>query len=168
VRTLVVGASGQVGTQMLARLGERALATSRKKREGWLSMDLAALETMAQAQELFDEHELDAIYCVGGMTWVDGCETQQELAFHTNARGPAVLAAYARSRGLPYVFFSTDYVFDGSKETPGPYAEDAPTNALSVYGKTKLQGEEMVLEAYPESLVLRTIVVYGPDSREMK
>jgi dTDP-4-dehydrorhamnose reductase len=167
LKTLIVGASGQVGSQMLRALGGRALATSRTAREGWLKLDVAELADAAQATELLDAHELDAIYCVGGMTWVDGCEKEPELAHRTNARGPGVLAAYARRRGLPYVFFSTDYVFDGAKKHPGPYAEDAPANPLSVYGRTKLEGEQRVLQAYPQTLVLRTTWVYGADARRM-
>jgi dTDP-4-dehydrorhamnose reductase len=166
-KSLIVGASGQVGTQMLAALGEKALATSRVAREGWLMLDVAELAEPAHAAALLDEHDLDAIYCVGGMTWVDGCEKDPDLAQRTNTGGPGVLATYARQRNLPYVFFSTDYVFDGSSETPGPYAEDAPPHPLSVYGKTKLAGEQRVLEAYPEALVLRTTWVYGADSRQM-
>jgi dTDP-4-dehydrorhamnose reductase len=165
-KSLVVGASGQVGTQMLTALGERAIATSRVAREGWLKLDVADLAEAAHAAELLDAHALDAIYCVGGMTWVDGCEADPELAHRTNARGPGVLAAYARQRGLPYVFFSTDYVFDGTKEHSGPYGEDAPVNPLSVYGRTKLEGEQRVLQAYPEALVLRTTWVYGADPRQ--
>jgi len=164
-KSLIVGASGQVGIQMLAALDERAVATSRVAREGWLKLDVAELAQAAQAEELLDAYELDAIYCIGGMTWVDGCEKEPELARRTNTRGPGVLAAYARQRGLPYVFFSTDYVFDGAKEHPGPYAEDAPVNPLSVYGRTKLEGEQRVLQAYPEALVLRTTWVYGADPR---
>jgi dTDP-4-dehydrorhamnose reductase len=166
-KSLIVGASGQVGTQMLAALGERALATSRVARAGWLVLDVAELAEPAQAARLFDEQELDAVYCVGGMTWVDGCEKDPDLAHRTNARGPGVLAQYAKQRGLPYVFFSTDYVFDGAGDTPGPYAEDAPPHPLSVYGKTKLAGEQSVLDAYPQALVLRTTWVYGADSRQM-
>jgi dTDP-4-dehydrorhamnose reductase len=166
-KALVVGASGQVGTQMLRALGERALATSRMPRAGWLQMDLAGLTDVAQAASLLDAAPVDTVFCVGGMTHVDGCEAEPELAWQTNARGPGVLAEYARGRGLPFVFFSTEYVFDGAATSPGPYAEYAQTNPLSVYGKSKLEGEQRVLAAYAEALVLRTTVVYGPDPREM-
>ena len=167
-RALIVGASGQVGTQMLEALGESALATSRVEREGWLRLDLAELsEGVSVVDAVLDGEALDAVYCTGGMTHVDGCEAEPELAWRTNARGPGVLAAYARRRGLPFVFFSTEYVFDGFADDPGPYAEDSRTNPLSVYGRTKLEGEQRVLDAHPEALVLRTTVVYGPDPRQM-
>jgi dTDP-4-dehydrorhamnose reductase len=166
-KTVVVGASGQVGTQMLEALGPGALATSRLEHEGWLRMDLAGLTEISQAAALLDAEALDAIYCVGGMTHVDGCEAEPEMAWNTNARGPGVLAAYARERELPFVYFSTEYVFDGAEEDAGPYAEEAGTNPLSVYGRSKLEGEQRVLEAHAEALVLRTTVVYGPDPRRM-
>jgi dTDP-4-dehydrorhamnose reductase len=152
---------------MLEALGSGALATSRLERDGWLRMDLAALTEVGDAAALLDAEELDAVYCVGGMTHVDGCEAEPELAWRTNARGPGVLAAYARGRGLPFVYFSTEYVFDGAQEDAGPYTEEARTNPLSVYGRSKLEGEQRVLEAYAEALVLRTTVVYGPDPRRM-
>ena len=167
-KTLVVGASGQVGTQMLEALaGSGVLATSRKPRAGWLTLDLAELSTLAQAEEALDAHDLNAIFCVGGMTAVDACESAPDLAHRTNAVGPGVLAAYARKLGVPYVYYSTEYIFDGAKGNLKSYAEDAPPNALSVYGKSKLAGEHAVLAANPDALILRTTVVYGPDSREL-
>ena len=162
--SLIVGASGMVGSQMLADLGAAStLATSRQQRAGWLTLDLADLETPSQAAAILDEHILSAVYCVGGMTYVDGCEAQPELAWRVNARGPGVLAKYARSRKLPFVYYSTEYVFGGSQQTPGPYLETSPTCPLSVYGKTKLEGEQRVSAAHPDALIVRTTVVYGPD-----
>ena len=148
------------------RGAEAALPTTRHEREGWVHLDFAELETPEQAAALFDAYELDSIYCVAGMTAVDACEDAPELAFHTNARGPGVLAAYAQRRKLPFVYFSTEYVFDGTPEDPGPYAETDALRPLSVYGKSKLAGEEAVCEACACALVLRTTVVYGPDARQ--
>jgi len=167
--TLVVGATGQVGLQMVKALevrGRSALPTARAAKDGWLQLDLSELGSEAQAAAMLDEHVFDAVLCVGGMTHVDGCESEPDLAYRVNARGPAVLAGYARRRGLPFVFFSTDYVFDGLKDNSGPYAEDAPPNPLSVYGRSKWMGEREVLEAHPDALVVRTTVVYGPDDRQ--
>jgi dTDP-4-dehydrorhamnose reductase len=167
--TLVAGATGQVGLQMLKALearGRSVLPSSRVAKAGWLQLDLGELGTEAQAAAMLDEHVLDAVLCVGGMTHVDGCESEPDLAYRVNARGPAALAAYARRRGLPFVYFSTDYIFDGLAENPGPYAEDAPPNPLSVYGRSKLMGERGVHDAHPEALVIRTTVVYGPDDRQ--
>jgi dTDP-4-dehydrorhamnose reductase len=163
-RSLVVGASGQVGRQFLQVMGERAVATSREPRDGWLRLDLAELSEVERAAAVLDAQEFEAIYCVGGMTHVDGCEADPELAWRTNGVGPGVLAEYAQRRGVPYVFFSTEYVFDGAADDPGPYAEESRTNPLSVYGKSKLEGERRVMSAHAGALVLRTTVVYGPDA----
>lgn len=163
-RSLVVGASGMVGAEFLNTLGrEKVLATSRAKGEGWLTMDLANVVEGFQVLAALDSFDLDAIYCVGGMTYVDGCETEPELAWRINARGPGVLAAYSHRRGLPFVYFSTEYVFDGSDRNPGPYTEGSTPSPISVYGKTKLEGERLVLAAHPQALIVRTTVVYGPD-----
>jgi len=167
--TLVVGATGQVGLQMVKALearGHGVLPTARAAKAGWLQLDLSQLDSEAQATAMLDEHVLDAVLCVGGMTHVDGCESEPDLAYRVNARGPAVLAAYAQRRGLSFVFFSTDYVFDGLKDNPGPYTEDALPNPLSVYGRSKWMGEREVLDAHPEALVVRTTIVYGPDDRQ--
>lgn len=163
-KALIVGASGQVGRQFLHALGERALPTSRQAQPGWLQMDLAGLSDAGDAAAVLDAHDIDVIYCVGGMTHVDGCESEPDLAWRTNGVGPGVLAAYAQRRGLPFVFFSTEYVFDGDPARPGPYTESSATNPLSVYGKSKLHGEHAVLDAHGRALVLRTTVVYGPDA----
>lgn len=98
------------------------------------------------------------------MTHVDGCEAQPELALQVNARGPAALAAYAREHGIPFVFFSSDYVFNGTQAHPGPYAESDSPHPLNVYGESKLAGERMVLQANAAALVLRTSWVYGQDA----
>jgi dTDP-4-dehydrorhamnose reductase len=169
-KTLVVGATGQVGLQMMKALGDRgrtALSAARVARPGGLSLDLGKIDPEASAAALLDEYLLDMVLCVGAMTHVDGCETEPDLAWRVNARGPGVLAGYARRRGLPFVYFSTEYIFDGLKENRGPYAEDAPPNPLSIYGSSKLSGEREVLDAHPGALILRTTVVYGPDDRQM-
>ena len=82
-----------------------------------------------------------------------------------NADGPAALAA-ATPVATPFVYFSTEYVFDGGATGPasrGPYTEDSPTHAISVYGRSKLLGEQLVLAARPDALIIRTTVVYGAD-----
>jgi dTDP-4-dehydrorhamnose reductase len=166
---LIVGAKGQVGSQLKRALegeGGRVLATAREPQAGWLLLDLAELSEQAQAATLLDGQALDMVLCAGGMTYVDGCEAEPDLAYRTNARGPGVLAGYAKSRGLPFVYYSTEYVFAGREEEPGPYTEASPTEPLSVYGKSKLAGEEQVLSAHPGALVLRTTVVYGPDEQQ--
>ncbi len=170
-RALVVGATGQVGAQLLELLEVRrgsgyALPSSSgpSAPEGFLSLDLATLD-QAGAEDLLSDLPLEAIFCVAGMTDVERCEDSADLAWRTNARGPAVLAAYAHRRGVPFLCYSTEYVFDGDPRHPGPYTETDPARPISVYGRSKLEGEQAVLAAHPGALVLRTTVVYGPDRR---
>ncbi len=161
-KSLLIGASGQIGAQMLHLLGpDRCLVTSRSPTSpDRIHLDLANLDTVANADRVLAPHELDTIYCIAGMTNVEGCEDVPELAHNTNCRGPEMLAHVARRRQIPFVYFSTEYVFDGAS---GPYREDDPANPLSVYGKSKWQGELAVLAACPHALILRTTVVYGQD-----
>lgn len=161
-RPLIVGAAGQVGAKLLEALGPSAIPAGRiAAQEGWRQIDIASLARDPDAaSRALDGLELSAIYCVGGATDVERCETDVAWAMETNCEGPIALAR--ASRGVPFVFFSTDYVFDG-REHPGPYSESSPTNPLSVYGRSKLLGEQGILAARPDALIVRTNVVYGPD-----
>jgi len=162
-RALVVGATGQLGAQLIEQLGPTTLPAARRTQASdWLHLDLESIAANpAQLDGLIDRHNITAVFCAAGATNVDRCETDQAWAEAANHLGPLALARAARH--IPYVFFSTDYVFDGSAENPGPYSEDALTNPLSVYGRTKLEGEQSILAAHPSALVLRTTTVYGPD-----
>ena len=102
----------------------------------------------------------DGVVSAAAYTAVDKAESEAELAFAINGSGAGAVARAAQELGVPIVHISTDYVFDGSK--PVPYAEDDPTGPVSVYGASKLAGEEAVLEASPNSAVLRTAWVYSP------
>jgi dTDP-4-dehydrorhamnose reductase len=166
-RPLIIGASGQVGTELARALGEEGAATtllsSRAPQDGWLQLDLSALKRAEDAARVLDEAAPDLIVCSGAMTFVDGCEESSEAAFLANAHGPSALASYARLRGVPFVYLSSDYVFDGTEAHRGPYSELATPKPLSVYGESKLQGERAVLRVHPGALILRTSWVYGAD-----
>ncbi len=162
-RALVVGATGQLGAQLVSQLGAAALPAARRQQSpDWLHLDLESIaENPTQLDGLIEQHNITSVYCAAGATNVDKCETDHGWAAAANHLGPLALARAARH--IPFVFFSTDYVFDGSAENPGPYLEDATTNPLSIYGRTKLEGEQSILAAHPTALVLRTTTVYGPD-----
>ncbi len=169
-RVLIVGASGQVGAAMcrfLKKTGRAAsvLPAARTPQQGWITLDLASLVEPADARTILEGEELSAILCIAGWTHVDGCESDPARSLQVNATGPAVLAAYAWERRVPFVYYSTDYVFNGFAATPGPYTEEAPTDPLSVYGRDKLTGENQVLGFHPEALILRTSGVYGADDQ---
>jgi dTDP-4-dehydrorhamnose reductase len=104
--------------------------------------------------------EPEAIFIPAGWTWVDGCESDPERALLENATAPAQAAKAAAQLGARFVYYSTEYVFDGVK---GPYDEDASVHPLGAYARSKLEGERLVLAANPRALILRTTVVYGPE-----
>jgi len=166
-RALIVGASGQLGTALIAQLGDAALPAARRQLDpSWLHLDLEEIAaTPSLLDGLIDKHYITAVYCAAGATDVERCESDPAWAAAANHLGPLALARAARN--IPFAFFSTDYVFDGLEHhgsgSAGPYAETDPTNALSVYGQTKLDGERAILDAHPNALVLRTTTVYGPD-----
>ena len=151
---LVVGASGQVGRQLVAVLGAgRYIAAKRSD----LDLAEAADRPEIAASALSG---VTAVYCCGGMTDVEECESAEADAFRVNSLGPAVLAHAAARRGLPFVYFSTEYVFDGKS---GPYDETGRPAPLSVYGRSKREGEIAILSVHSRAVILRTTVVYGPD-----
>jgi dTDP-4-dehydrorhamnose reductase len=158
---LIVGASGQVGSQIASVLGsDCVLASSRPHgRPNWLRLDLATIAP-EEANDLIRVHQLKAIYCVGGMTDVEACESDPDTAVQVNCTGPAALAAAAANRGIPFVYFSTEYIFDGKM---GPYTEEAFANPICAYGQSKWLGELAVSRTHPHPLIIRTTVVYGQD-----
>ena len=102
----------------------------------------------------------DVVVSAAAYTAVDKAESEPDLAFSINARGAGAVAKAAERLGVPAIHLSTDYVFDGSK--PAPYVESDVPNPIGVYGASKLAGENAVLEASPNSVVLRTAWVYSP------
>jgi dTDP-4-dehydrorhamnose reductase len=104
----------------------------------------------------------EAIVSAAAYTAVDRAESERELAFAINARGAGAVAEAARAMSVPLVHISTDYVFDGAKESP--YVEEDVPGPTSVYGASKLAGEEAVLAAHDNAAILRTAWVYSPFS----
>lgn len=105
----------------------------------------------------------DVILNAGAFTAVDRAESERDLAIAINGYAPGVLAEEAQRSGALLVHYSTDYVFDGSKN--GPWIEDDRTNPLSVYGASKLAGEEAICSVGGHYLVFRTSWVYAPEGK---
>ncbi|HYQ81192.1 MAG TPA: SDR family oxidoreductase [Anaeromyxobacteraceae bacterium] len=156
---LVIGASGQVGrhaSQALRERGWRVVGTGKTRAgPGLLALDLGDEAAIRRTVG-----EVGPALCVlaAALTNVERCEGEPELAQALNARAPAVAAAACRAAGGRTVYLSTEYVFDGSA---GPYREDDPVCPISVYGRTKLEGERAVLAADPDALSVRTTVVFS-------
>jgi dTDP-4-dehydrorhamnose reductase len=119
-------------------------------------MNLANLD---QVRSVIRETQPDLIINPAAYTAVDKAESEPELAMLINGVAPGVMAEEAAKLGARLIHYSTDYVFDGSKD--GAYTEDDTPNPLNVYGKTKLAGEEAVKAAGKNYLIFRTSWVYG-------
>jgi dTDP-4-dehydrorhamnose reductase len=157
VNVLITGAGGQLG-RAIAALAPQGMSVRGLSHEQLDIADAAAVDSALR------EIRPDVLINAAGFTRVDDAETEHEAAERANATGPAVLAAACRSVGAWLVQVSTDYVFDG--EQGRPYSPAAPTNPLSVYGRTKLQGEQAVARELPShSTVVRTSWLYAAVGR---
>lgn len=159
MRWLVIGARGQVGGALCEHLGPAAVGSART---GPLALDLLRLSEDDRALlALVDRAEPDVVVISAAMTNVDRCEHDREEAWACNALAPRLIARTAARHHIRVVYLSTDYIFDGAS---GPYLESDIPNPLGVYGSTKLAGEKAVLDEASDSLVVRTTVVWGPES----
>jgi dTDP-4-dehydrorhamnose reductase len=151
-RILLTGINGQLGQELqrtLAPLGE-VIGVERK------TMDLAQ---PASIRQVIGEVKPDLIVNAAAYTAVDKAETETELAKSINAVAPTIMAEEAQRIEATLIHVSTDYVFDGRKNTP--YTEQDATNPLSVYGQSKLAGEEGIRQISDRHIILRTAWVYG-------
>jgi dTDP-4-dehydrorhamnose reductase len=157
VKILLFGAHGQVGWELqrsLAPLGA-VVALGRAGQDG-LCGDLLDPAGVARTVR---QVRPDAVVNAAAYTAVDKAESEPEPARIINAVAPGAIAQAAQEIGAPVVHYSTDYVFDGSGDRP--WREEDPPGPLSVYGRTKLEGEERLRAAQPLHLVLRTSWVYA-------
>jgi dTDP-4-dehydrorhamnose reductase len=151
MRILVTGVTGQVGkalTNRLYRFGDVVPADRSV-------LNLAEPGTLP---ETLDRLSPDLIVNPAAYTAVDRAEDERELAFVVNAEAPGVIARWASRKQIPLVHFSTEYVFDGQGRTP--WHEDSPPAPLSVYGASKLAGEEAIRAGNGPHLIVRTSWVY--------
>lgn len=164
MKALIVGASGLVGNNCLRHftaMGWEVVGT-------YFSF---AEEGLVYYNTLEPQHHLnfdvagwkpDVIVHCGALTHVDYCESHEEESYTQTVQSTKNLIALAKECTARMVYLGTDYVFDGST---GPYTETAPVAPLSVYGRHKLEAEELVLQEVPNSLVLRVTNIYGKEAR---
>lgn len=156
MKILLLGKNGQVGWELQRSLGVLGELTALDFDSTELSADFSRPESLAATVRAVRP---DIIVNAAAHTAVDKAESEPELARTLNATAPAVLAREAAALGAWLVHYSTDYVFDGSGSAPRP--EEAPTGPLSVYGRTKLEGEEAIRASGCRHLILRTSWVYA-------
>jgi dTDP-4-dehydrorhamnose reductase len=151
VRILITGISGQVGGALLSRVRNHDLIAADRS-----MLDLSRPE---QIFEILDRLAPEAIVNPAAYTAVDGAEGDRDLAHTVNAVAPAEIARWAALRHVPHVHFSTDYVFHGSGNRP--WRENDRTDPLSVYGATKLAGENAIRATGGDYIIVRTSWVYS-------
>ena len=156
MKLLVTGASGLLGLNLAfeAIASHEVIAVDRRTLTGTpfrvLNADLLA---DGAVDAILDEAAPDCVIHCAALADLEGCESDPSLAHSLNADLPGRLAEACRARGIQLVHISTDAVFDGSKD--GAYTEDDEPSPLSVYARTKLDGERLVLAANPEAAVAR-------------
>lgn len=170
MRILITGTSGQLGTEL-----EKALTTGQTV-SGTLPAIYAGAEVDAvthQTLDVADRQAVDAWFTAhlpydlvinaAAQTNVDGCEKAEAQAYRVNAHGPENLALAVNRTGGKFIHVSTDYVFAGNEATPR--TENDPVCPMSAYGRTKLAGEKLALDACPNTFVVRTAWLYGAEGK---
>ncbi len=162
MKILVLGATGQVGCELLRTLpplGEivcAALGGELADGSHCIDVDFTRSASLAAAM---DEAAADIVVNAAAYTAVDRAEDEPDLADRINHLAVAEVGAWAARHGARVVHYSTDYVFDGA--SPRPYREDDPTAPLGVYGRTKLDGERALRASGARHLLFRTAWVYA-------
>ena len=151
---LITGANGQLGNEM-------RLLSSENNQYNYLFTDVQELDICDEQaiQKFVTENLIDVIVNCAAYTAVDKAEDNADLCRKLNAVAPGYLAKAAESRGAAMIQVSTDYVFNGTNHIP--YTEEEPTCPASVYGNTKLEGEQNVMSNCSKAIVIRTAWLYS-------
>lgn len=159
---LVFGGNGQVGQELLralAPLGTVVATTRSGTLPDGTACEVADFGQPGSLPALLDRVQPSVVVNAAAYTAVDKAEQDVEAAFAANAQAPGTIARWCAAHGVPFVHYSTDYVFDGEGTTP--YREDEPTAPLGVYGTSKRDGEDAVRAAGGRHLIFRTAWVYA-------
>ncbi len=153
MRIGIVGANGLLGRALVSFLKDKCKLFVFSKEE----LDITKLSSIEGRLGLV---EINALVNCAAYTDVDGCEDNEKLAYEVNGIGPGNLARFSFSRKIKLVHISTDYIFDGNKKNP--YKETDEPNPLSIYAKSKLEGEKRVIENTDDYIILRVSWLFGP------
>jgi dTDP-4-dehydrorhamnose reductase len=152
MRVLVTGVSGQIGSALIQSLATSLSVVAADRNR----IDLTQLDGIEGA---LDRIAPDLIVNPAAYTAVDRAEDERVLAFRVNAEAPGIIAHWAANRGVPLIHFSTDYVFNGTGVRP--WREDDAPKPLSIYGLSKLAGENAIRSSGASHLIIRTEWIYG-------
>ena len=158
MKALIIGAAGFLGKHLARDFSkdyEVFGADKYEKQEGLYYLDLVKKPLV---REIFSRIKPQIVLLPASITGVDFCEQNQDLAWEVNTEGAKETAVCAKRQGAFLVFYSSDYVFDGSA---GPYSEGDRPNPINFYGKTKLEAEKIIQKELKKFLIIRTCSLYG-------
>ncbi|MGH8037788.1 MAG: dTDP-4-dehydrorhamnose reductase [Stenotrophomonas sp.] len=165
MKVLLFGGNGQLGQELLRALAPLGTIVATTRSGGLADgspCEAADFDQPDTLMAVLDRVQPDVVVNAAAYTAVDRAEGERDAAWRTNADAPGVIARWCAAAGVPFVHYSTDYVFDGQGKRP--YAEEDPTAPLGVYGESKLAGEDAVRAAGGRHLIFRTAWVYAPHS----
>jgi dTDP-4-dehydrorhamnose reductase len=160
VRILVTGACGMLGRLVCAALRDKHEVIATDVLPDCEQLDIANTDSVFQAIE---KHKPELVIHCAAMTHVDGCELDPDSAFKVNAIGTWNIACACAANDVTLAYISTDYVFDGEKGES--YTEFDQPHPMSVYGASKLAGEQAVIELCPKHYIVRTSWVFAPHGK---
>lgn len=153
-KVLVTGANGQLGWEL-----QQAAKVNSNFEFIFLDRNAMDLSNPNDLLKTVESYAPSAIINTAAYTAVDKAETEKALAHTINAEAVAELATIAKNKQIPFITFSTDYVFSGNAAIP--YVTDTQLAPINYYGKTKADGEQMALAANPDSIIIRTSWVFS-------
>jgi dTDP-4-dehydrorhamnose reductase len=152
MRTILIGAGGQLGTALTVLFKGRVVPVGR---------DMLDMSDATQIRRAIPELKPELVINASAYNFVDRAEDEPDQAYAVNATGPRVLAETCSQLGVPLVHVSTDYVFGGVREPSAPYFETDSPSPNSQYSRSKREGEEFVQAECPRHFVVRTCGLYG-------
>jgi len=161
MKVLITGINGLVGNSLhkLLEKSDHKLFCSSRNLEG-LAKYRVDVSKKDEVDSFFKSYRPDAVINTAAMANVDLCEIEKEMCWDTNVRGIQNLVEACERYGVHLTHISTDYIFDGKKES-GIYTEDDEANPQGYYAKSKLEGEKVIIGSEISYSILRTILVYG-------
>lgn len=154
MKILITGGSGQLGHDCNEILTKKHEVLSLSSRE-------INITRFKEAENVINKIKPDILINCAAFTKVDACETEKELAWGVNAKGPEHLAEIIEKLGSKLIHISTDYVFNGEKKPPASYVEKDDVGPLSNYGKSKLEGEQVIIKKASCYTIIRSSWIYG-------
>lgn len=156
MRILILGYRGMLGSDLTKRLSVDHDVIGKGR-------DDFDITSLASCEKILGEVKPDVVINAAAYTDVDRAENDEEMCFQVNAQGVKYLAMLCGTLTIPFVHFSTDYVFDGTKSLP--YTEEDAPNPINVYGASKAEGESYIVQFCRDFLIIRTAWLYGENGR---